>query len=517
MAVRKNQAVKSANETLEYTADNLTELQLCQNDPVYFIKKYVKIQRPKAGIIPFDMYPYQEDMIRAFKDNRFTIVLSARQTGKSICSAAYLLWYAMFSFDQTILIASNKNKGAMEMIHRIKIAYENLPYWLKPGVEADGWNKHNIGFDNGCRIMSTATSDDSGRGMSISLLFLDEFAFVKPSIQEEFWTSIEPTLTTGGSCIMTSTPNGDTNKFAQLWRGSQVGANEFHPIHVKWDEPPGRDEEFKQKEIGKLGIRKWLQEYETEFLSSDALLIDSLFLINLKAEIKKCKPKFIVNDVVFWEDIKPHVTYLLGVDPSTGSGKDFSVISIFEFPSMVQVGEYRNNTMNSPAMYKTLKNTINFIQSKHGNVYFSIENNGVGEGIIALYEADENPPENADFISEEGKSRRGMTTTSRSKMKACLNLKNMLENGKLKIKSGLLLLELGTYARMAGSYAAQTGSTDDCIASVLIVIRMLEELATYEQAAFDSLYTLDEGEYDPNNPYGYEDYDENDMGMPMVF
>jgi hypothetical protein len=183
-------------------------------------------------------------------------------THNSVTSGAYLLWYATFHKDKTVLIASNKNSNAMEMIHRIRLGYENLPMWLKPGIKDDGWNKHSVGFDNGTRIISEATSENSGRGLSISLLYLDEFAHVAKNIQEEFWTSIEPTLSTGGDCIMTSTPNGDIDIFAQIWRGAAVKANGFFPIEVKWDEPPGRDGRFKEETIGRIGEQKWKQEYE---------------------------------------------------------------------------------------------------------------------------------------------------------------------------------------------------------------------------------------------------------------
>jgi hypothetical protein len=183
-------------------------------------------------------------------------------THNSTVSAAYLLWFSMFHEDKTVLIVSNKNDNAMEMITRIRFAYENLPMWLKPGITDDGWNKHNVGFDNGSRIVSQATSENSGRGMSISLLFCDEFAFVVPGIQESFWTSISPTLATGGSCIIASTPNGDSNLFAQLWRGAELKVNGFLASWIKWDEPPGRDEIFKQQEIAKIGELKWRQEYE---------------------------------------------------------------------------------------------------------------------------------------------------------------------------------------------------------------------------------------------------------------
>ena len=437
-------------------------------------------------------------------------------THNSVTSAAFLLWYAMFHFDKTILIASNKNSNAMEMILRIRFAYENIPNWLKPGVQEDGWNKHNIGFDNGSRIVSTATSEDSGRGMSISLLFLDEFAFVKPSVQDEFWTSIAPTLSTGGSCIMTSTPNGDMDIFAQIWRGAQVGSNGFAHIHVGWDEPPGRGEKFKEEEIGRIGERRWMQEYECEFLSSEALLISSLWLANQTPIIEKVKPKRVIKDVIFWDDVKHNGTYLIGVDPATGSGEDFSVISVFDFPSLVQIAEYRSNTMSTNDLYGILKNILNYFETKEATVYFSVENNGVGEGVIALYEADEDPPMTVEFVSEEGKNRRGMTTTSRTKMRACVNLKEMLEKNNLTIKSSILLAELKSYARKRGAYAALPGSTDDAVSALLIVIRLIEEIASYDQKAYDKLYSTEYDEWSQSDYDGYGDYDENDEGMPIL-
>lgn len=268
--INQNPYLKKANQEHEYTLDHIKELARCQNDPVYFVKTYCQIQHPLHGSVPFELYPYQEEMLRQYKLNKQVVVLSARQTGKSQVSAAYLLWYAMFNDEKTVLIASNKNENAMEMIYRIKFMYEHVPHWLKSGINDDGYNKHAIGFDNGSRIISTATSENSGRGMSISLLFLDEFAFVRDTVQEEFWTSIAPTLATGGSCIITSTPNGDSNLYAKLWRGAQiprdhdskVGTNGFYPIEVAWNEPPGRDEAFKKAEMAKLGELRWNQEYE---------------------------------------------------------------------------------------------------------------------------------------------------------------------------------------------------------------------------------------------------------------
>jgi hypothetical protein len=348
--------------------------------------------------------------------------------------------------------------------------------------------------------------------MAISLLFLDEFAFVQPSIQNEFWTSIAPTLSTGGSCIMTSTPNGDMNLFAQLWRQAHVDPDGFYPIQVKWNEPPGRDEAFRAGEVAKIGQDKWDQEYECQFLSSDSLLIDSKCLQLWTKRLEQTKPTFTVKDVVFYEEIKEGGTYMIGVDPSTGSGNDYSIISVWQFPDIRQVAEFRSNTMSSPDLYDTLKNVLRYIESKQTTVYFSIENNGVGEGLIALFQNDEAPPENSEFVCEDGKARLGFTTTGRSKIRCCINLKEMIEKDKLEFKSNILLSELKSFTRSKGSYNAQAGSSDDCISAVLIVLRILEEIATYDQTAFDKLYSVGIDEWEEDD---FNTYDENSIDAPL--
>ncbi len=202
---RTNPGLKKSNSLSEYTQEQIVELARCAKDPIYFIRNYIKIKHPKRGKISFNLYDYQEELIRMYMGNRFNIILSARQTGKTETSCAFLLWYAIFHPDKTVLIASNKSTNAMELIGKIRYAYEELPNWLKPGIDADNWNKHTCAFDNKSRIVSTTTSKDSGRGLAISLIYCDELAFVKPHVQEEFWDSILPTIScvTGDSLILT--------------------------------------------------------------------------------------------------------------------------------------------------------------------------------------------------------------------------------------------------------------------------------------------------------------------------
>lgn len=521
----KNINIKKAFEQTDFTPEQVEEIRRCmygydnpetgkfESGPIYFAKNYVRIQHPKRGDIPFILYEYQERMMNMFLKNNKVIVLSARQTGKSVTSSVFLLWFAIFNPNVTVLIAANRNANAMEMISRIGYAYEYLPMWMKPGVTDDGWNKHTLKFDNKSRIVSDATSANTGRGMSISLLYLDEFAFVAPNVQEEFWTSILPTLSTGGACIMTSTPNGSVDKFSSIWRASNHDSNTdgltFKPIHVKWDEPPGRDEAFKASNIALLGEIKWKQEYECEFLSSDPLLIDSMILNQLEQHIKQP----IREDVgfKFYQQLQPNKTYLVGVDPATGSGADFSTILVYDFQDLTMVAQYRSNTVSSPHLYAHLKLLLNKISAVGSTSYFSIENNGVGEGMVALYENDENVPDNAEFVSEDGKDRLGMRTENRVKLRTCLTVKQMVESGVLEVKSELLHKEFKSFIVTRGNYAAQVGATDDLISALLIVVRILEELATYEQRAFDMMNSYEKvGSFNRETATSesYEEYDE---------
>jgi hypothetical protein len=422
------------------------------------------------------------------------------------------MWFAIFHSDKTILIASNKNDNAMEMITRCKFFYERLPHWLKPGL-TDDYSKHSIGFDNGSTIVSCATSENSGRGLSISLLFLDEFAHVRESVANAFWTSISPTLATGGAIIICSTPNGDTNLFAELWRGASLGVNGFAANEVRWDEPPGRDEKFKEREMAKIGEIKWRQEYLCHFLSDDPLLISTITLANLKGLLKDVKPIGTIGEILFYKEPTQGSTYLVGMDVATGTGKDFTTLEVFDFPSMEHVAEWRSNTTSSPVAYQILTKLLRVLERTGSTVYFSVEANGVGEGIIALYEADENPPNNSEFVSEDGAERSGMTTTGKSKMRSCLMLKDLLEKGTLHIKSILLIEELQSFVRRNTTYDHKIGATSDLVCAVLIVMRILESIASFDQEAYDALYS---SAYQNNGVNGDGEWDDSDCAMDFL-
>jgi len=503
--------VKRANELVEFRPENLVELERCERDPIHFITEYCKIEHPIHGIIPFDLYPFQKDLIESFLNNRFTLALCSRQLGKTTCAAAFFLWYASFEEHKTVLIVSNKESNATEFIHRIQVMYEYLPRWLKPGVTSDGWNKKSVGFDNGCRVISRATSESSARGLSLSIVFADELAFVRDNIQQEFWSALSPTLSTGGSCIVASTPNGDMNLFAQLARASESKVNEFVFKKYLWHDVPERDEAWKRSEILRIGEEKFLQEHLCHFLSSEAMLISSMILSTIKTvphiqELKEFK---------LWDNFDPSKSYIVGVDPSTGIDNDFSVIEVFEFPAMIQVGEFRSNTCNTTQLYQALKGILNMMERVGCEIFYSSENNGIGEGLLVCIENDENAPEHAEFITQANSKRDGFTTTNKAKIKACIKLREMFETGKITVKSEQLLFEFKNFIRTRTSYEAQPGGTDDCISAVLIVIRVLEEIILYNDEAYAMMEESLGGDYFS----GEETYNENGEGaaMPMVF
>lgn len=469
----------------------IVELAKCRQDPVYFAKNYIHIIHPKRGKILFVPHDYQVRMIEAFQAGDFVICRAGRQLGKSTVIAIYLLWFALFHREKTVLVASNKNSNAMEIMQRINYAYEELPSWLKTGIRYG--TKHSLDFENGSRIISQATTEDTGRGLAISLLMLDELAFVPKNIQELMWTSLAPTLSNGGRCIVSSTPNGDSDLFAELWYGAEFKTNGFIPVYVAWDEHPERDEAFRANMIAKLGVLKWKQEYECEFLSSDPLLISSLVLNKLKST------DHVMEDFGFrfWIDtFDPEMSYYVGADVSSGTGGDYSTIEVVEYPTMRQVAEFRRNDVSTPILYAHIKWIIKYITTHYNttkarqppDVYWSFESNGVGESIRALYMVDEHFPPDAMMVNDD--DRFGMYTSNKSKRDMAHLLKGLVERNPIGIgvNSDILIAELKNYIAKKTTYEARTGCTDDLISALYVVLRMIAKTAAYDMESIARLY-----------------------------
>jgi len=512
--------VKKAHGQTEYTPELLQELDRCSRDPVYFINNYCYIQNQHKGKMKFILRPYQVRIINSLHTNRFNILMIGRQCGKTETTAAFSYWYSIFHADKNILVASNKQKGATDIMNRIKFMYENTPDFLRPGVQY--YNRGSIEFDNGSKIWSEATTENTGRGKAVALFICDELAHVHPRIQEEMWASILPTLSTGGSCVVMSTPNGDSELFARLWRQANAGlsADEegietFVPVYVDISEIPGRDEKWQQMMRRTLGSDlKFEQEYLCHMLSSDPLLINSMVLQQLKPR----QPEFVDKGFAFWKVPDPSKTYIVGVDVSEGMQKDFSTIQVIELETLEQVAEYRNNTIKEDKLYEAIKWIIMKLQSykdprtqRKPMIYWSFENNSCGGVIGVLHYQDEKFPEDVELINEKS-GKLGMRTLNKSKLEAARHLKNLIERSKggIKINSERLIFELKNYITSGGSFAAKHGATDDLVSAMLINARIISYLAAYEPAVFDKLYKS-EGNFDDGEEYG-----EEVMPMPFV-
>jgi hypothetical protein len=498
----KDTTLKKANQLEEYTPDNVRELLKCVQDPIYFIENYCQIITGSGALQKFELYDYQKDVINMYNSNRFSISKQGRQSGKSQTSAAFLLWWGCFHENQTILIASNVFSGAIEILDRIKQMYAELPSFIKPGVANDKWNISQCAFDNHSRYIASTTTPNASRGKSPQILYLDEFAFVPNNFAEAFYTAIMPALAaTQGKCIITSTTNGSDNIFCNLYTGAESGLNGFAHYFVPWNAPPGRDDAFKEAEISRIGDLRFRQEFASEFLSADPLLFSSIFVENYATPLL---PSLDANGICWFDDINKNDTIIISCDPSCATGNDFTVIIGYKFPQLEQLFEVRTNTTSTSVIYNLLKYIIKFSNSKRAqSIYWSFENNSLGESLIALYESDENPPEDGILISQHGKKRLGFTT-GKEKARYCMDFKNLFESGKLKVKSKNTITEMKHYIRRNGSYAARNGSTDDTLAAHLIMIRILGELVTFEDSAYSLLYDgADEflNEFDDNDDY----------------
>lgn len=527
MAKSKNIRLKKSHTLVEYTPEQMMEVSKCMDDPIYFMKNYVIIKEPMKGQIPFALFDYQEQMVRNFIEHRFSINLLPRQVGKTEVISAYLLWFVLFHNTKTVIVTSNVLKSAKEIITKISDAYELVPDWLKPGISEDDFNKESLSFDNKSRIIAQSTSKDTGRGYAVSILYCDEFAIVQEHIQKDFYGSVFPVLSTGGQMIISSTAGTDTDLFSEIWRAAELGTNTFHPFTVPWNARPGRTEAFKQEVISNFGIQRWLREYENVFSSSDTTLIDTKIVSEIEAQIKGLAPAFTIEEQPFYKKINQDATYLVGVDPGTGTGSDYTVIEVVEFPSMEQVMEYRTNTVSHSEIYAYLKKTLRFLEHFAKEVYFSVESNGVGQGILALYDNDDEQPDKAILISDDKKDALGMFTTDKNKIPSCLLLKNLFESKSLKFYSPIILKELKSYKRSKGSYEAKKGATDDCIAATLIILRILQEISMYDSRAYHKLYTINIGDssdawireahrIDGEEYNGKDEYDEQAIPMPIV-
>jgi hypothetical protein len=514
---------KTAYAKVAYSNDTLKEFRACchpDTGPRYFMEKYMMIQHPTKGAIKFIPFDYQIDLIKNYNEHRYSINMLGRQMGKTTVAAGYLLWYAMFVPDSTILVAAHKQTGASEIMQRIRYAYENTPDHIRAGVTE--YNKGSITFDNGSRIVSTTTTENTGRGMSISLIYLDEFAFVRNTIAKEFWAALSPTLSTGGKCIVTSTPSSDEDTFAEIWKAANktydefgnetaVGVNGFKAMFAKWDQHPDRDQKWADAERSRIGDERFRREHECEFIIYDETLINAVKLLDLDG----AEPISRMGQVRWYKHISPANMYVVALDPSAGTGGDNAGIQVIELPSMIQVAEWCNNKTPIEGQMRTMMDIMQYIKERGAHqIYWSVENNSIGEAALVVIRdtGEENFP--GDFLHEpkriQGyKGRKGFHTNHKSKVEAAIALKRLIEKDKITINSKMLISELKNFVARGNSYSAKPGQTDDLVMSLLIAVRMISYISTFEDEVFSAV----------NNSLSTDEFfqeDEYDSPMPVL-
>jgi len=468
-----NPNLKKANVQQSWTKKQLQEYTLCMEDPIYFIQNYVKIISLDEGLVPFDMYSFQKEMVGTFHSNRFTICKLPRQSGKSTVMVSYLLHYALFNPSVNIAILANKAATARDLLSRLQLAYEHLPKWLQQGVMS--WNKGSLELENGSKILASSTSASAVRGGSYNIIFLDEFAYVPSNVAEQFFSSVYPTISSGKTTkvMIVSTPHG-MNMFYKIWTDAEEKRNTYVPIEVHWSEIPGRDEKWKKETISNTSEQQFNTEFECEFLGSINTLITSK---KLKV-IPYREPK--QSNAGLDVHISPQQghTYVITADVARGTQNDYSafiVVDVTEMPYRV-VSKYRDNEIK-PLLFPA---KIYEVARAYNQAFVLVEVNDIGEQVANTLQFDLEY-DNLIMASMRGRSGQvlgggfsggkaqlGVRTTKAVKRIGCSNLKQLIEDDKLIVEDLDIISELSTFIVKGSSYEADDGCNDDLVACLFI-------------------------------------------------
>ncbi len=468
-----NPNLKKTNTPVEFTKENIIEYGKCAEDPLYFIKNYVQIVSLDHGLVPFEMYGFQEGMVSTMHDNRFSIFKLPRQSGKSTIIISYLLHYALFNANVNIAVLANKSITARDILSRLQLAYENLPKWMQQGIIA--WNKGNIELENGSKIIAAATSSSAIRGGSYNIIFLDEFAFVPSNVAEQFFASVYPTITSGQNTkvIIVSTPHG-MNMFYKIWVDAQERRNDYIATEVHWSEVPGRDEEWKKETIRNTSESQFNAEFECEFLGS----IDTLISAHrLKTLVYRNPIQSNAGLDIYVRPEKDNV-YMITADVSRGTANDYSAFVVFdvtEIPYKV-VAKFRDNEIK-PLLFPT---KIHEVAKAYNQAYVMVEVNDIGEQVANALQFDLEY-DNLVMASMRGRAGQilgagfsggraqlGVRTTKAVKKIGCSNLKQLIEDNKLIIEDYDAVNELSTFIVRGSSYQADDGCNDDLVACMFM-------------------------------------------------
>jgi len=482
---RNNSKLKPPGIELQYTKEQLDEYIKCANDPVYFCNKYIKVKTLDKGIMPFELYDYQQKFVDYIHKNRFVISKWPRQSGKSTSVIGYICHYITFNQSVSVAILANRLKTAKdELYSKLQLAYENLPQFLQQGVVE--WNKTSLKLENGSRVVCDATSSGAIRGGSFNFLLLDEYAFLPSHVAEEFYASTYPTISAGTTTklVIVSTPNG-MNHFHKLWVDANRAEghklkNKFIPVEVSWRDVPitsggrKRDDVWAAEQIANTSPEQFEQEYGCSFLGSSNTLIATSKLNVLAPE------EFLEEDsdgLRIFEHPKKDEIYFLQADVSRGQGSDYSAFTVINGTSAPYkvVASYRNNAV-SPFNFP---NVIKKIGERYNNAYVLVETNDIGGQVSSILYNDleyENVlmtkimGRKGQMLSQGfagGRSEMGLRTTAQTKKLGCAIFKRLVEEDKILINDERILGELITFVSKSNTFKAEEGHNDDLVMTLV--------------------------------------------------
>jgi len=514
-----NALLKRTNQNIEWRPELVSEYVKCSQDPIYFTETYMKIINIDRGLVSFKLYDYQKEMIKSFADNRFNIVATARQAGKSTVTCAFILWYTIFHPEKTVALLANKGETAREILQRIQLAYQYLPAWLQQGVKE--FRAGAIVFENNSRVIAAATSSDAIRGYSINLLFIDEAAFIEN--WDTFFTSVYPTISSGkeSKIILVSTPNG-LNHFYAIWQNAIEKRNNYQPIKVSYERVPGRDEKWKTDTLSSMNfnVEKFEQEYCVEFMGSSGTLIAGW---KLKELVHQTPLNSKDGLSVYCNPIKDH-KYAIVVDVSEGRSLDYSAFQVIDVTQMPyqQACVYRNN-MITPLDYGEIVHKVAINYNK-APVLVEVNNMGaqVSHSLHYDFEYD-----NILFTENNGRNGKkvssgygtgidmGVRTTVPVKANGCSLLKLLIEQNQLIINDFHTIEELSRFSRKGKSYEAEEGAHDDLVMSLVLFAWLSEQQYFKDYTDINTLMRLrdktDEEIMQDLSPFGFVDDGRDDF------
>jgi len=465
----------------------IKEIVKCGKDPTYFLNKYVKIQHPTKGLVSFDTYKFQDECVEQFVENRFNIILKSRQLGISTLSAAYAVWQTIFYKDKNVLVIATKLSVAMNFIKKVKVALRNLPPWIiLPEIVSN--NKQSIEFSNGSQIKAIPTSDDAGRSEALTLLIVDEAAFVRNF--DELWMGLYPTLSTGGRAIVLSTPNGVGGQYYDLYVKAEAGENEFNPIKLPWDVHPERDDEWFETETKNMSQKQIAQELLCDFAASGETYLGAEDLDFIRTSVRQPLERWGPDMGVWvWKYSLTEHDYVISADVARGDAADYSTFHVIDVNESEVVAEYKGKV--PPDQFAIL---LNEAAKRYNNALLCPENNTYGYAVVMklselnypnLYYKNPKDKFASMYTSDSNLHKIGFTTSGQSRNQILTKLEEVIRNKQIKLYSSRLYEEMKTFIWKGSKAQAMKGKNDDLVMALAIGVWLYDTNVYYSKNTSD--------------------------------